>query len=60
MAVEYRLTIAGDVALTEIATRALPDAAERIKQSDDLLTVPMPELGLHVIINAGRGGYLSG
>ncbi len=58
MATEYRLTLAGNTPVVQVAERALPEPAERPIGSPDLLAADLYDrYGFEVTIRAGRDGY---
>ncbi|MFI6759984.1 SitI3 family protein [Micromonospora sp. NPDC050417] len=58
MAIEYRLTLAGDIPLEDVARLAAPDATERLTKSGKrMLTSALDERGYVVDVTAGSGGY---
>lgn len=59
MATEYRLTLAGDPPVVEVAERALPEPDDRPAGTPQLLSVDLYEhYGFEVVFRAGRNGYL--
>ncbi|HEY0698129.1 MAG TPA: SitI3 family protein [Micromonospora sp.] len=60
MAIEYRLTLAGDIPLEEVAALAAPEATEKPAPSGypRLLSADLDrQYGYSVSITAGHGGY---
>ncbi len=59
MAVEYRLTLAGDTPVNQVTERAFPEASERPTGIAAQLAVDHKEkYGFDVTVVAGRDGYL--
>lgn len=59
MALEYRLTLAGETPVNQVAERAFPEAGERPTGTAPRLAVDHKErYGFDVTIVAGRDGYL--
>jgi hypothetical protein len=59
MALEYRLTLAGDTPVNQVAERAFPEAADRPTGTAPWLAADhKQEFGFDVTVVAGRDGYL--
>lgn len=59
MALEYRLTLAGDTPVGEVAERAFPEPSERpIGIAPQLTADHKQAYGFDVTVQAGRDGYL--
>ncbi|MEU8076573.1 SitI3 family protein [Catellatospora citrea] len=59
MGIDYRLTLAGDLPVEQVAQRALPDPAERPAGTARLLSVNLDAAhGFAVGVRAGRDGYV--
>jgi hypothetical protein len=60
MTVEYRLTLAGDTPIADVAARVLPDAADRIEPYGPGLTADLADHGLSLTIRSRADAYLEG
>ena len=61
MALEYELTLCGDIPVEMIARRAFPDESERPTGTPSLLSVALYEkLGFAVSVVSGTNGYVEG
>jgi hypothetical protein len=61
MALEYELTLAGDVAVEEVAQRAFPDPADRPAGTAPLLSSDLAKThGFHITVVAENDGYVEG
>jgi hypothetical protein len=58
MALEYRLTLAGEIPTHDVATRAFPDPAERPTPYEDILSANLDERrGFQVDVMADQNSY---
>jgi hypothetical protein len=59
MAIEYWLTLAGDVPVEQVAERALPDPDERPTGTAPLLAADLYDrYGFFITVLAGKNGYI--